>query len=307
MIRTASAREASPRHYLMCPPEHFEVRYAINPWMDPGTPVDRARALAQWEGLVACYRALGHTVDVLAPEPGLADMVYAANGATVVGGRVLGARFAFAEREPEAVAHRAWFTARGWADVGVPVQVNEGEGDFAVTGRWLLAGHGFRSSPLAPAEAQEYFGRPAIGLELVDPRFYHLDTALAVLDAEREEVVYFPGAFSPGSRAVLAALFPDALLASEADALVLGLNAVSDGRHVVLPREARGLFGPLRERGFDPVGAELGELVKGGGSVKCCTQELRPAPVQSSVPPPASSASSAGGHASPQSMSRAAR
>nr|WP_234010772.1 dimethylargininase [Streptomyces sp. SPB074] len=291
----------------MCPPEHFGVRYAINPWMDPGTPVDRARALAQWEGLVACYRALGHTVDVLDPEPGLPDMVFAANGATVVDGRVLGARFAFAEREPEAAAHRAWFAARGWAEPGVPVQVNEGEGDFAVTGRWLLAGHGFRSSPLALGEAQEYFGRPAIGLELVDPRFYHLDTALSVLDAEREEVVYFPGAFSPGSRAVLAALFPGALLASEADALALGLNAVSDGRHVVLPREARGLLAPLRERGFDPVEVELDELVKGGGSVKCCTQELRPAPVQPGVPGPASAASSAGGQASPQSMSRAAR
>jgi N-dimethylarginine dimethylaminohydrolase len=34
----------------------------------------------------------------------------------------------------------------------------------------------------------------------------------------------------------------------------------------------------LRERGFEPIGVELGELLKAGGSVKCCTLELRPAP-----------------------------
>ncbi|MBC3993395.1 amidinotransferase, partial [Streptomyces sp. AC563] len=102
------------------------------------------------------------------------------------------------------------------------------------------------------------------------------DTALAVLDDSTDaDIMYYPGAFSAGSQAVLARLFPDALLASEADAAAFGLNAVSDGRHVLLPQEAVGLFEPLRERGYEPIGLDTGELLKGGGSVKCCTQELR--------------------------------
>ncbi|MFF5972382.1 dimethylargininase [Streptomyces sp. NPDC012769] len=271
-------REASPRRYLMCPPTHFEVTYSINPWMDPTKPVDLPLALAQWEDLRDRYRALGHTVELLDPVPGLPDMVFAANGATVVDGRVFGARFAYPERADEAAAHLAWFRGNGYAetDVRVPEHVNEGEGDFAVTASWILAGRGFRSSPLSHDEAQEFFGRPVIGLELVDPRYYHLDTALCVLDDARDEVMYFPDAFSPGSRAVLERLFPGALLVPAEDAAVLGLNAVSDGRHVLLPQTAVGLFGPLRERGFEPIGMDLGELLKGGGSVKCCTQELRP-------------------------------
>ncbi|MEU8353119.1 dimethylargininase [Streptomyces sp. NPDC048845] len=273
-----SARSAvtagTPRRYLMCPPAHFRVTYSINPWMDPSKPVDLPLALAQWEDLRDRYLSLGHTVEVLEPRPDLPDMVYAANGATVVGGRVLGARFAHAERAPEASAHREWFRAHGFTDVREPEHVNEGEGDFAVTDSWLLAGRGFRSSPLSHPEAQEFFGRPVIGLDLVDPRYYHLDTALAVLGGD--QVMYYPGAFSPGSRAVLARLFPDALVAGEEDALALGLNAVSDGHHVLLPQAAVGLFGPLRERGYEPVGLDLSELLKGGGSVKCCTLEIRP-------------------------------
>ncbi|MEU6212473.1 dimethylargininase [Streptomyces sp. JL4002] len=267
-------RDATPRRYLMCPPAHFKVTYSINPWMDPTKPVDLPLALAQWEDLRDRYRALGHTVEILEPDPALPDMVFAANGALVVDGRVLGARFAYPERTGEAERHLAWFRANGYRDVHEPDHINEGEGDFAVTASWILAGRGFRSSPLSHDEAQEFFGRPVIGLDLVDPRYYHLDTALSVLDGD--EVMYYPGAFSPGSREVLKRLFPDALIADAADAAALGLNAVSDGRNVLLPQGATGLLDPLRERGFEPVPMDLGELLKGGGSVKCCTQELRP-------------------------------
>ncbi len=58
-----------------------------------------------------------------------------------------------------------------------PDHVNEGEGDFAVTASYVLAGRGLPVLTLSHAEAQEFFGRPVIGLDLVDPRYYHLDTA----------------------------------------------------------------------------------------------------------------------------------
>ncbi|QHA09911.1 amidinotransferase [Streptomyces broussonetiae] len=257
----------------MCRPVHFEVTYSINPWMDPTKPVDAELAVAQWEALYALYRELGHTVDLIDPLPGLPDMVYAANGATVVDGKVLGARFRNAERAAEGPAYLEWFRSHGFGETHDPEHINEGEGDFLVTGSWILAGRGFRSTAEGHREAQEFFGRPVIGLELTDPRYYHLDTALAVLDGD--EIMYNPEAFTPGSREVLRRLFPDALLVGPEDAGVFGLNAVSDGRHVVLPEAAQNLSGRLRERGFEPLGLDLSELLKGGGSVKCCTLEIR--------------------------------
>ncbi|MFD9442423.1 dimethylargininase [Streptomyces sp. NPDC060006] len=267
------ARKATRRHYLMCRPDHFDVSYAINPWMNPDKPVDAGLALLQWESLYYLYKSLGHRVDLVNPVPGLPDMVFSANGATVVDGKVLGAKFLHTERAAEAPAHRAWFRANGFTEIHDPLYVNEGEGDFAVTDSWILAGRGFRCTPEGHQEAQEFFGRPVISLELVDPRFYHLDTALCVLDGD--EVMYYPQAFSVGSRALLARLFPDALLVGQEDADVLGLNAVSDGLNVMLPEAAQTLAGQLRERGFRTHGTDLSELLKGGGSVKCCTQELR--------------------------------
>ena len=115
---------------------------------------------------------------------------------------------------------------------------------------------------------------PVVSLELVDPRFYHLDTALAVLDDQT--IAYYPPAFSEAAQDQLRALFPDAIVVGSADAYVLGLNAVSDGLHVVHPSAATGFAAQLRDAGFEPVGVDLSELLKGGGSVKCCTLEVHP-------------------------------
>lgn len=266
-------RLARPRRYLMCRPEHFTVSYAINPWMDTSVPVDTALAVAQWEHLRRTYLDLGHSVDLIDPVPGVPDMVYAANGGLVVRGRALGARFAFSERGPEGPAYLAWLRTAGLTDVVEPRAVNEGEGDFLVVGDRILAGTGFRTDRAAHAEAQELFGMPVISLTLVDPRFYHLDTALAVLDDET--IAYWPGAFSPGSREVLETMFPGAIIAGEADAVAFGLNAVSDGRNVVVSAAARGLVAQLTAHGFQPVPVDLSELLKGGGGAKCCTLEVR--------------------------------
>lgn len=276
-MRTRSARPTRTgrrRRYLLCPPTYFAVDYAINPWMDPGRPVDRGAALVQWRRLRDTLVRLGHRVEVLAPRPGLPDMVFTANGATVVDGRVLVARFRHPERSAESGAHRLWFDAAGYRVVRTATRVNEGEGDLLPAGRLILAGTGFRTTRAAHREAQRVLGRPVLTLTLVDPRYYHLDTALAVLDDR--QVMYHPAAFAPASRRLLRTLYPDAILADAADAACFGLNAVSDGRHVVLPAAARALAGRLRAAGYEPVPVDMPELLKAGGGPKCCTLELRP-------------------------------
>lgn len=259
----------------MCRPDHFTVSYEINPWMDASRPTDRDLAVAQWQQLHDLYVSLGHTVDLIDPLPGLPDMVFAANGATVVDGLVYSAQFHHPEREGEGPAYLRWFADHGFR-THTATEVNEGQGDLLLVGDLVLAGTGFRTTIQAHAEAQEVLGRPVVSLSLVDPRFYHLDTALTVLDPRREapQIAYYPPAFSRGSQAVLRRLFPDAVIAVEADAGALGLNAVSDGRHVVLSPEAVTFQAQLAERGFVPITIDTSELLKGGGGAKCCTLEI---------------------------------
>jgi N-dimethylarginine dimethylaminohydrolase len=270
--RTAE-RTASRRRYLMCSPEYFDVSYAINPWMSVDSQADAALAVQQWNDLRAAYLELGHQVDLITPQPGLPDMVFAANGGLVIDGRALGASFTHVERQPEGPAYLDWFAGAGLRSVHTPLEVNEGEGDLLTVGDVVLAGTGFRTTRAAHAEVARIFGREVVTLELVDPRFYHLDTALTVLD--ERTIAYYPGAFTTASQELLRRRYPDAVLATEADAAVLGLNAVSDGYNVVLSKHASLLTEDLRARGFNPIGVDLSELLKAGGGAKCCTLELR--------------------------------
>ncbi|GAB2760529.1 amidinotransferase [Amycolatopsis magusensis] len=272
-------RVPTTRRYLMCEPRFFAVEYSINPWMDPSKPASAARAVEQWRELRDTYRRLGHTVEEITPQPGLPDMVFSANSGTVIDGRVLGSRFRAPQRAAEAEHFRRWFVEHGYRDISMPSKINEAEGDFAWTGRLLLAGTGFRTDPEAHGEAQEALGVPVVSLRLIDPKFYHLDTALFVLaeatDSTPAQIAYYPAAFSAGSLRVLRRLFPDAVEATAADAECFGLNGVSDGRNVVLPIEATALGERLTARGYDPVYVDISELRKAGGGPKCCTLEIR--------------------------------
>ena len=270
-------RIATPRHYLMCKPTFFEVSYEINPWMDKTVATDATLAVAQWEALRDTYLAWGHTVELIEPVPGLPDMVFAANGATVIDGLVYSAKFRYAERAPEGPLYQKWFADAGFV-THTAAEVNEGEGDILMVGDEILAGWGFRTDIASHAELARLTGREVISLELVNPHYYHLDTALTVLDSDPAHplVAYHPAAFSPAAQQALAERYPDALHIDDADAGHLGLNAVSDGLNVVVAPGAVGLAAALREHGFRPVAVDTSELLKGGGGAKCCTLAIRP-------------------------------
>jgi N-dimethylarginine dimethylaminohydrolase len=257
---------------LMCRPEHFTVSYRINPWMHPEDPTDTSLALRQWTRLYEIYQDLGFTVHLIDALPGLPDMVYAANGGFVLDGVAYGAKFHHPQRQPEGPAYMEWFVSLG-LDVHQPREVNEGEGDFLLVGDTILAASGFRSDTASHTEIAELYGREVLSLQLVNPSFYHLDTALAVIDSET--IAYLPSAFDDKSLAMLRDRYPDAIIATEADAAYLGLNSFSDGHNVVIAEKATTFANDLKERGYNPIGVDLSELLLGGGGVKCCTLELR--------------------------------
>lgn len=279
----ALGRNQHLRRYLMCRPEYFTVSYKINPWMEPATPTNTAVAIRQWQSLYDTYLALGHQVELIDPIAGLPDMVYTANGGFVIDNIAYGPKFRHPERAPEGAAFMDWFAAHGF-EVSAPVEVNEGEGDFLLVGETILAGSGFRSTGGSHREVAAVFDREVLSLNLIDPNFYHLDTALSVLDPveglrnggpAHANIAYLAEAFDAKSRETLEARFPDAIVVARADGAVFGLNSASDGRNVIISPRATGFARQLRERGYTPVMVDLSELLLGGGGIKCCTLELR--------------------------------
>lgn len=277
-VISPTVRTPSKRTILMCRPDFFTVSYRINPWMHPENPTDTSLAVRQWEVLYRTYLDLGFDVHLIDPIAGLPDMVYAANGGFVLDNKAYGAKFTYAERQAEGPAYMEWFGDNGF-QVTVPESINEGEGDILLVGDVILAGTGFRTAVDSHRELAHLYGREVVSLELVNPSFYHLDTAVAVLDPqpgfENPNIAYLPSAFNEAGIAILRERFPDAILVNEEDAAVLGLNSFSDGYNVVIASRAKDFERQLIERGYNPIGVDLSELLLGGGGVKCCTLELR--------------------------------
>jgi N-dimethylarginine dimethylaminohydrolase len=281
-----AAQPVQPR-FLMCPPRHFAVTYRINPWMDPkawasGADALHAAAARQWHALHLALNVQGAAVETIAPAPGLPDLVFTANAAVVLDGKALLARFRHAERQGEQPLFEESFRAlkrRGLiADVAaMPEGVAlEGAGDCIWDARRRLfwMGCGFRSDRAAAAVVEQQFGVRCVPLELADPSFYHLDTALCALPCG--SVIYHPGAFTADALAALHAEVPaaDRIALEPADAARFAANAVCFGRVIVLSSASLALRRELKSRGYTVVATPLTAFQKSGGSACCLTLRL---------------------------------
>lgn len=265
---------AMSKKILMCAPTHFDVEYEINPWMHRDNRVDHAAALAQWQALYDIYtRRLGWSVQLLDPQAGWPDLVFTANGGLVIDGKVLLPCFRHPERQGETPFFEAWFRANAYADVLAPLHDFEGEGDALPWNDLIFAGYPWRSDQLAHQLLAERFGRKVVGLQLVDARFYHLDTAFTIVNSST--VALYAPAFTAESVERVRALVPHVVLASREDAEAYGLNALSDGRNIVLSDRAVGLAEQYRAMGLEVWPTPIGEFQKSGGGVKCLSLELR--------------------------------
>jgi N-dimethylarginine dimethylaminohydrolase len=263
--------------FLMCAPRHFEVAYVINPWMEGNiargsNPV----AAAQWKALAALLRGFAD-VDCISAEPGVPDLVFTANAGLVLGLQVLLSAFRHAERRPEEAYFSRWLSRHGFQVLTLPEGVYfEGAGDALFDRRLplLWMGHGHRTDQAAAAVIASRFEVEVVPLQLVNPRFYHLDTCLCPLDGGA--LLYYPAAFDQASQERIAALVPPALriAVNAADAAAFACNAVNCGRHVIMNQASDALAATLAEHGYELHQTPLSEFMKAGGSAKCLTLKL---------------------------------
>ena len=257
----------------MCPPEHFGVLYEINPWMHREVKVDLDRAQAQWDALVTAITGAGATVERLDPQPGLPDLVFTANAGTVNAGRFVPSRFRHPERQDEVPHDVAWFESHGFSVAPLPASVShEGAGDCLPFGDAFLSGYRYRSDAVAHSPLSRLIGAPVRPIELVDPRYYHLDLTFCPLDERRALVA--PHFWDSYGHRVVAALVPEPFALDDDEVLAFCANSVVVGSVIVMPACPPRLGRQLEAWGFDVVVVDVSEFAKAGGACRCLTLAL---------------------------------
>lgn len=272
--------------YLMADPAHFQVSYEINPWMRPEAwsadpAANRLTAHAGWRALKASLESAGGVVHAMPGVEGLPDIVFPANAAVVLNGKAVVARFRHGERsgeEPYYLAALHTLRRQGVLDEVVQIEgcYQEGAGDciWDANRQLFWAGFGQRSARQAADETRAFFGQAVTPLELVSPRFYHLDVCFCPLSGG--EILYYPPAFSPAALAAIRdAADPDALIeATDDDAARFNVNAVNIGGRLVMASATPNLVARLAERGYEVMDVDLGPFIMAGGGAYCMTLRL---------------------------------
>lgn len=258
---------------LMCAPDYYAIEYEINPWMNRTVGSDPARSRAQWRALHDTLVDLGVRIELLDPVPGLPDLVFTANAGLLYHDLFLVARFRFGVRQGESPICARWAAEHGFHVEALPEGMyHEGAGDALFCGDTLFAGYRFRSNARSHQWVGERLGVEVLPMELVDPRYYHLDTCFCPLSPT--EAIYYPGAFDDYGRDVLRANVPYLIEVSAEEAVSFSCNAVVVGRTVVLNEGAPKLARSLQWRGYAVRPLQLTEFIKAGGSAKCLTLRL---------------------------------
>jgi N-dimethylarginine dimethylaminohydrolase len=263
------------KHFLMCEPKYFEVCYVINPWMEGNLgKVNKGLAKQQWQNLHDIVAGLA-SVSLIEPVAGLPDMVFTANAGLVRKTEFIASSFRHAERQPEAKFFEQFFFSHGYSVQHLQKgTIFEGAGDalFDTQGR-LWVGSGFRSEPRAMDEIIALLDVEARGVELVDPHWYHLDTAFCPLPDS--QAIAYEKAFSTKSVAALNDAFGTNIIwVSEADAKNFACNSVAIDQTIIMHKASAELKSALAQRGFEVIETDVSEFIKSGGACKCLTLEI---------------------------------
>jgi N-dimethylarginine dimethylaminohydrolase len=266
---------------LVCPPGHYGVRYAINPWMDRNVGDTTPDAIRQWDRFVELLGCVGE-IEFVQVEPAAQtpDLIFTSNAALMIGNLAIVSSFRHAERRREQPVFRAALARAGFATTFLRQTYFEGAGDalFDRVRPLLYAGYGWRTERGATLQLQELVSCRVLPLLLVDERFFHLDLALCPLSSGH--VMVYMDAFSPHAQQLLRrAIEPGYLIELSADdALRLACNAVEIGDALVMHDCSTRLRDRLHAAGYRIFCTELSEFHKAGGSAKCLTLRLDDGP-----------------------------
>ncbi|MBI2831558.1 MAG: amidinotransferase [Chloroflexi bacterium] len=260
--------------FLMCPPDYFGIEYEINAWMRLSNQSDLVHARAQWQKLYRILtEELGAKVELMKPEKGLPDLVFTANAGYVEGDLFVSSAFKYKERQGETPFFDAWFQSHGYRVLNLgPDCVFEGMGDALPFRDTVFAAYRHRSEVCSHKTLGEILNRRVISLELVNPKFYHLDTCFCPLG--NDSALFFPPAFDDYARRVLKESIPDLIAVSDSSAHRFACNAIVVDKTVVTNSGCNDFETALSERGYKLRMTELGEFMKSGGSARCLTLRL---------------------------------
>ncbi len=266
---------------LMCPPEYFDIEYSINPWMHLEVQPETNLAQKQWQNLHNTIKSLGVDIKLITPQPKLPDLVFIDAG-FLHQNIFIPSNFYYPERQGERIYFSKWFKENGYEILDIDDKFKfEGHGDNLWSGdKKVFCGYGFRSQKESFVEIEislrqklslDRLPFEMILMELIDSRFYHLDTCFCPLN--ENQALYFPGAISQNS-IQLAKKHIELFEVPEEEAIKFACNSLVLDKNIIIPANCFETNKLLKNLGYTVWEVEMTEFMKSGGACKCLSMPV---------------------------------
>lgn len=269
---------------LFAHPNKFDVSYEINPYMD--TSVDVGNYEKDWLNCVRKLRkhAKVNTVDYHTYETegknitDLPDSVFVANHGFGIPGSndIILSNMENKERSDEVKYFEKFCYHNDYNTKHISKDYSfEGGGDA----KWhpkkdlLWLSYGFRTDYEALSEIDTMLDSKTIKLELVNPKYYHLDVCFKPLSVS--DVLIIPDAFSTRSLEMIKDIFDNVYNVPNDEKDDFACNCVTlPNNKVAIDKHNTETINLLENKGYKTVKVNTKEFTKAGGSIDCLTIKL---------------------------------
>ncbi len=261
---------STTKRIVMSPPDHFDIEYSINPWMNVENKVHPEHARKEWDTLRSIYERFDYTVELIPAAKGLPDLVFTTDHGKFIDGTFYVSNFRYPERQKEQDVVLPWYREKKVNLQALPPDHYMEGGDVLTHAGRIFVGYGYRTSANTAAFLAKETQLPTHALHLIDDAFYHLDTCFFPL---LDTAFYYPTAFDPTSIKVLREVFPLLIPLTSAEAERFACNSVVLEQYVLCQPNPT-FEQKLIDLGLTPLTLEMHEFNKSGGGIHCLSQIL---------------------------------
>ncbi|MBD8026760.1 dimethylarginine dimethylaminohydrolase family protein [Ureibacillus sp. Re31] len=258
------------KRVILCQPQYMTIREVINEtqehFIDEGIHIERA--LQQHEEFVKTLK--NHDIDVilLPYHKKYPEQVFTRDIGFTLGQTIFVANMATDVRAGEENVLKQWLEDEEISYYNLVEELIEG-GDVLIDRDTVYVGLSNRTNQKAADQLQRLLTDFQIVTIPFKERYLHLDCVFNVISPN--VALIYPKALSQKEIDLFASRY-DLIEVSEEEQFQLGTNVLSIGnkRLFSLPVNTN-VNNQLRKRGFEVIEVDITEIIKSGGSFRCCT------------------------------------
>ncbi|MGG1245905.1 dimethylarginine dimethylaminohydrolase family protein [Bacillus spizizenii] len=258
---------------VLCSPEHMTIKDVINETQKhfEDDNIHVKTATDQHSRFVEALRSHNIEVILLPARDGLPEQVFTRDIGFVIGEKAFLSSMTEPIRQGEEAIIKDLFHRQGISYTRMLNTSIEG-GDVIIDKDIVYVGISQRTDMSAIGQLKEELPEYTVVPVQLHEKFLHLDCVFNIV-SETEALIY-PNALQPEAVHMLAKRY-DLIEVPEDEQFTLGTNVLSIGRKTIISLPFnRHVNQQLSKRGYHIIEIDLSEIIKSGGSFRCCTMPL---------------------------------